>query len=269
MGEAFLIALMLFALGGGDDDDVPPPGDDDPNKPGRDLPPPPGGDDPNKPGRDLPDVDDPDEPPPPPRATGELADIRVTYPEAGRVYQVVSGDTGALSAANNGIAHRAIATTMYREAMRRGLSHADALGIASSSAQSHRTKYWLAIEGDAWNDRLYGTFGYGPQAMPNPATKRAIRLLPQNADNVARLAAKQAPIRSILLSTPNNAKQGTGKAAPGAPSGHFELLWLPAINVQAMWDGQLVVDISGPPQWVRALGVIDRSGAPAGTKWGA
>lgn len=233
---------------------------------------------------DLPTVDDPVEPtptvfipgvpepphpqpPPPPNAPWPTI-YNPQYPTPGSFYTIVSGDTFL----GKGIAFKALASAMYAAAKARGDSHEQALQRASTFAnnEQHRVAYVRAIEGDATNDHLYGTYGYGPQALPNPTTKRAIRLLPQNADNAERIANGLAPIRSVKLSTPNNAKQGTGTKAPGAPGGHFETLWLPPINGDYAYDtGSLVVNTEGPPQWVRALGVDDRSSAPAGTKWGA
>lgn len=285
MGEIFAIAAILLILSGGPEDAGDPPADDDDDDddkpkeepgtfvpgvvlPGINDPTPdpkpadvvpgfnlpggpvgPGGEEPPKPGNDLPSVLD-------------------DYPTVSKLYQVVKGDTGALSSQSGGIAHRGVAQFAYSLAIKGGASASEASAYASAEAKKHRTAYWLAIEADYFNDRLYGTFGYGKNAMASPITKRAIRLLPQNADNVARIAQNAGPIRSVLLSTPGNAKQGTGIAAPGAPTGHYELLWLPPIHEAAFLSGSLVVDTSGPPQWLRNLGVVDRSGAPAGTNWG-
>ena len=247
--------------------EVPPP-NLPPNNPNG-----PGGEEPDGPYVFVPGVPEPQQPQqpqqpdqPPPDAPWP-AIFRPDYPTAGRFYKVVSGDTFL----GKSIAFKVLAGVMYKAARAAGDSHEVALDKASAFANAqNRVAYTRAIEGDAWNDHNYGTFGYGPSAMPNPTTRRAIRLLPQNADNAARLAAGQRPIRSVLLSTPNNAGQGTGVKAPGAPGGHLEVLWLPDVDGAAAYaTGQVVVDRSGPPAWVTSLGVDDRSGAPAGTKWGA
>lgn len=269
MDSALIIGGLLawLAFSGKKKSPTPPPAN--PNDPNAPLPTVfvPGVVEPEQPEQPLPTVFVPGVVEPP-RPGDWPAVYKPNYPTPGAFYTVVPGDTFL----GKGIAFKALATAMYEGAREAGESHEQAIVLASSFAndEQRRIAYMRAIEGDAWNDHLYGTYGYGPSAMPNPVTKRAIRLLPQNADNAERLSLGLPPIRSVKLSTPNNAKQGTGTKAPGAPGGFYETLYLPAINAaHAYQTGQLLVSSDSMPAWVRDLGIIDRSGAPAGTKWGA
>ncbi len=213
---------------------------------------------------------DPDPPKPDPKAIADL--IRDDWPKDGRIFKVSSGYQflGKPPGTSKPIVYRAIADKAYRVAKEHGRSNDAALAYAKQIAGvgSNRLAYFHAIQCDAWNDQLYGTFGYGPKAMPSQHG-RAIRLLPQHADNVARMLQGQAPIRSILLRTPNDAGKGNGIAAGGAPKGHFEALWLPEIDGEHMWlTGQIRVFTAGPPKLIDDLGMEDASGAPKGQSWG-
>lgn len=213
-------------------------------------------------------VPDPDEPPPPPKVPADW--IRDDYPKSGRIFQVSPGWI-FLGTGQKRIAFQAIADKAYTVAREHGQSHAEALAYASDRANvgSNRLAYFRGIQCEPFNDKLYATYGYGEQAMPAPSG-RAIRLLPQHADNRARMINGQPLIRSIRLRTPNDQDKGNGTAAPGAPSGHFEALWLPEIDGEHLWlTGQVRTLGGGPPKVITDLGWDNRSGViPASLQWG-
>lgn len=242
-------------------------GDEAPKQPGRiglpDGPVGPGGTEPTRPttpGR----ID------PPPKVPPDLPSILDPYPTSGGAYQIVQGDMLLGNTQQGGIAHRAIAQDVFLLGQQRGMTNQAALQLASTIAAKARARYVSEIQGDWFNDRQYGTYGYGPNAMPSSITGRALRLLPIHADNRARMINGEQPIRSIKLSTPNNKGQGTGTKAPGAPGGNLELIVLPPYDVAKLVDlDVLQVDRNWHPKWLRDLGWIDMSNAPASTKWGA
>lgn len=272
MDELLTLGVILLAFLGGEDDEKKPP-DRDPF-----CPPGPQGQIfvwdavnrrcvPFTPGTPEP-PETPDEPAPDPKVPGEW--IRDDWPKDGRIFQVTSGwqflGTGAKRVAFN-----AITDAAYRAAIEHGQTHAQALEFASDRGHtgSNRMAYFQAIQCDPFNDALYGTYGYGPQAMP-ASSGRAIRMLPQHADNRTRMLNGEQLIRSIRLRTPNDQGKGNGTAAGGAPSGHFEALWLPEIDREHLWTtGQIRVSKSGPPKVIKDLGWANRSGPlPGNIVWG-
>lgn len=243
--------LLLLLLGGGKKSDGPTP-DPDPNKP-----------------LFIPGVIiDPYSPPQPPPDTPDPAikDVVDDYPTAGKLYQIGKGD---LFLGTHGIAFKAIAQEAYKLATADGHNHDAALAYAKEVANaSARSTYLQAIQCEPWNDQLYGTFGYGEQAVPAPSG-RAIRLYPQHAPNLAQLQAGLPPVRSIRLRTPNDKRKGNGTAAPGAPSGHYELLWLPPIDLDHMKaTGQVRTFRTGPPAFIAERAFIDKSGLDGWHEWG-
>lgn len=224
----------------------------------------------------LPGVIDPPKPQPDPIAPipaepggPEIDKWTDIYPTDGRFYQVKVGDTLLGTSAKRSITKRAVSQKAYLVAKQHGLSDAEALQYATErSGADNRLTYFHAIQCDRWNDELYGTFGYGPQAVPSQHG-RAIRMLPQHQKNSARLRSLDAPVRSILLRSTNDRGKGNGFAAPGAPRGHLEFLWLPEIDGDHLWTtGQVRVFSGGPPPFVQQLGIVDASGAPDGVAWG-
>lgn len=218
------------------------------------------------------------EPPPPvidpdPTDIDELVD---DYPTDGKLFQVSSGYifSGVPSASNgkrilyNAVAQRAFLVARDELGMSEAAASTWARDVARN--QENRAAMMRGIMREPWNDQLYGTFGYkSGVASPDACTKRAIRLLPQNADNVDRLRSNQAPIRSIQFGSPNAAGNGNAYAAPGAPTGHLELLWINPIDVDHLKaTKQVRILMTGPPEWIRELGIENRSNAPAGTVWG-
>jgi len=139
-----------------------------------------------------------------------------------------------------------------------------------------RVAYLDIIQCGAWNDALYGTWGYGKSAMPS-SHGRAIRLVPRHDRVYDRLIDGQAPIRTIALGVP--ADKGTGSATGIGDA--YELLWLPPLRVDALLDvnrsRQVVADglvwadgssKYSPPPSVQALGILHAPSGPWGCDGG-
>lgn len=245
LGLLFLFPGKKSDLPSVDDDD-----DDDPNIPRPTPRPRP------RPRPDAPDPGDPTEPTGPAIDWPKFVDdnSNANYPTDGKLYQVKAGDQFLGNSAAGGIAHRAIAQRAFIHLTANGWDNPAALEEASKLATEHRLKYFYQIQADAWNDNLYGTYGYGRNAMPSPSTGRAIRLLPMNPPNLGLIRQGKQPGRSVLLQKPSHAKQGTGKKAPGAPGGSLEFLWLPAIDPARLVSGDLVI-LDKRPEVLDQLGI--------------
>jgi hypothetical protein len=206
---------------------------------------------------------------------GDVDAILDDYPTDNAFFKVSSGwiFSGVPSSSNpKRILYDAIAQRAFlvgRNTLGMNDDQARAYGKSVASQQSNRSALMSGIQREPWNDQLYGTYGYSSLAAPDACTGRAIRLLPQHADNAQRMRDGLAPIRSIQLRTPNDKKKGNGLAAPGAPKGNFEVIWINPIDAPHLAEtGQVRVLMAGPPQWIKVRGIDDRSGAPANTKWG-
>lgn len=255
-----LILLLLFGKGSKKEDPAilnVNPFKPDPPDPGQ--PPTPKG-----PGGFQPEA--PDEPPP-----ADLPDVNDwtdPYPTPGRFYQVKQGDN--LSS----IARKALLSAGYIAAKEIGeLDDAEAQSFAQkvASSGSRRIKYINIIQCSAWNDALYETYGFGDKAHESP-NGRALRLIPQHANNRARLAAGKAPIRNIALGSPADKGKGNRIGVDPAYRQGFEFLWMPAIDLDQLWasDGDLVTPEgltwddgtpqTLPPPWAFQLAIEDVSG---------
>lgn len=212
------------------------------------------------------------EPPAPPSEPENVDDIIDDYPTDGAFFQVSPGwiFSGVPSSGNGKrILYDAVAQRAFlvaRDAMGMNVDQARAWARTVANVQENRAALMRGIMRDPWNDQLYATLGYSALASPDTCTKRAIRLLPQHANNAQRLRDGVAPIRSIRMGTPGGSN---GLAAQGAPSGNFELLWINPIDQEHLrLTKQVRVLMTGPPEFVRELGIFDMSGAPANTEWG-
>ena len=222
---------------------------------------------------ELPDVepDTPVEPGPTPSVSIDMAALTRYDPTPGYFYQVRQGDTflGDL-----GIVRQALYRATLAAAQSKGWSvdKAQSRAAALAADAKARVAYLNVIQCAAWNDALYGTWGYGKSAMPS-SHGRAIRLIAKHDRVYDRLADGQSPVRTIALGVP--ADKGTGSAT-GIGSA-YELLWLPPLRADALLDvnrvkqvvadGMIWPDGSSkynPPPAVQALGIEH---VPAGT-WG-
>lgn len=240
------IVLALVLLGGGSSSKPKPTNPNDPTPP---LPPPP------TPKPPTPTVD-PDSPYDP-------AWFHAS-PKPGKLYKVQKGDNGEERSSSRGIAHRAITDRVYTLELGRGHDHASALQLASAaSTATSRANFWHRVQCMPFNDRLYGTFGYGSQADPS-SNGRAVRLTPVHSDNHTLLAQGKPLERRIALKTPNDARKGN---ATGAGSS-YELLQLPDIDDAVYLETGALAFKDTTPTELRNWPVNDRSGAPQGVQWG-
>ena len=213
-------------------------------------------DDPNKPDEPKPDEPKPDEPTPDTPAPTVYAS-----PKAGGLYQVRAGDTGELRDAKHGIAHMAITDRIYSLEIARNTPHDQALARASAmSTATSRANYWLAVECLPFNDRLYGTFGYGPKAHP-ASNGRAIRLTPVHARNAQALATGLPLARRIALKTPNDRGKGNATGSGSA----YEMLLLPDID-NATYLASNTLRFTDPT--TAYLREYTTTGVPPGVQWG-
>lgn len=204
-----------------------------------------------------------------------------TWPLPGTFYQVEGGDI--FLGENPGDSHSIVYSTLLSAAYHAaktvgGVSDDEARDFAQSVAfdEGKRLDYYTLILCSPWNDAVYGTYGYGDPIGPfDSPMNRAIRLLPIHADNFERISAGLAPWRNIQIG--NAGTPGDGSGGP-MDDNHksFELLWLPAINLEVLWssngeaittEGMTWEDGSNmlmPPPVVAVLGAEN---VPPGT-WG-
>lgn len=223
----------------------------------------------------LPDVDDTDVPsrtddgvdPPPDEEEKDigppLPQIVDPYPRPATFYQVKSGDFGY------GIASRFLRSAGFLAAKEiGGLDDAAANDFGKEVAKrvGLQKKVWRAISCNGWNDALVTTYGWKGTSQPLAPTGRVVRLVPQHADNLARLSNGQTPLRNMKWLTPAAKGKGGGVGADSSMRS-FEQLWLPGVNLQALWDSDgTVLEFGGgewgnsgaskklPPPWVLDLG---------------
>ena len=203
------------------------------------------------------------------------------WPMPATFYQVVSGDI--FLGQNPGSSHSLVYSTLLSGAYTAakelgGATHDEATAFAQSVAFSDnlRLDYYTLILCSPWNDALYGTYGYGDAigSFDSPMN-RAIRLLPSHPNNLARIRPGLPPSRNI--SPGNSATPGDGSGKPvDAGKRALELLWLPGINLQTLWDsgGEMITtegatwddgsNMLMPPPIVARLGADN---VPPGT-WG-
>lgn len=265
--------------GGGDDDrpriPVPGRGDaskDEPDKPDDDPPPP------DKPKEhtfnpdNLPDVlpgdeDETDQGPP-------LPEIIDEYPRPETFYQVKWGNTGY------GIASKFLRSAAFLAAREYGgldvaAANAWAAGVAKKAAL--QTKVWRWINCNGWNDALYATYGWKKKSAVLAPTGRVVRLLKQHAPVLQMLGNGQQPIRNMKWLTPASKGKGGGIGVDAGYRSSHEALWLPGVDLQALWEsggnnlrltsaewGNSGVSRTLPPPWVLELGFRWLPGAAPG-----
>lgn len=232
-------------------------------------------------------VDDEDEP----AFDPDFPQIIKPYPAPGNFYQVVQGDQMLGVEGTGSVTWRALVEAGIRAAMQFGqLSNAGGMtspaaiwakGIANEAAL--RLAYKDMILCGGWTDRVHATFGWcdadcvaqgnGPgQNSPGPHG-RAVRFLPQHPDNRARLESHQQPIRNMRMLTAASEGKGNGVGAIAALRQKHELLYLPDLDLKALWEERQLRTTAKwpdggtkalPPKWVLHLGLEDRSGSNLG-----
>jgi hypothetical protein len=223
----------------------------------------------------------------------DVDDIIDVVPRGAHFYQVKKGDIflGTHTSTSSSQGHN-IAWMAYRRECFEAAKEFGGLGdegawawvnaIPSSMGQSGKTHDIILC--GAFNDACYGTWGYcgtpGIQAGRCRASEvnragphgRAIRLLPQHPDNIARVRAGKVVARYVQLGTPANAGDARSINKSGQ-KGKFPALWIPKLNRRALWESHgseiEAADeawddsspVSSPPPWIMRGGeILDYSG---------
>lgn len=185
------------------------------------------------------------------------------YPTDGKLFKVglgwIWGGTGTKRILANSIAQAG-----YRAKINAGASKADALAFATQVSHDgdNRSAYFAAIHRDPWNDGGYGTYGYSGQEIADLCTHRAIRLIPQNDNVLAKLASNTTPTRYMQIKKPNDAHQGN---AYGKAGGKLPVIYMPKIDDEYLLATGKVRTTNTLPAWIRDLGWYN---LPAGVQWG-
>lgn len=207
-----------------------------------------------------------------------LVDIVDPYPRPASFYPVKKGDNGY------GIAYRYLRSAGFLAAKEFGkLDDAAANQWAANFASkaSRQVWAWKAIQCNGYNDALFATYGWRSGAVV-PPTGRGIRLVPQHAELLERLASDEPAIRSMKWKSPASKGKGGGVAAqPGFRE--YETLWLPGLDLKKLWESNgSTLEFGGewpggaskifPPRWVLKAGIKWVSGAAPSTSdfgcWG-
>lgn len=233
--------------------------------------------DPGDPGTKLrPKPEEPDEPKPPPPP--DIPKWEVTYPKDGAVYQILRPDIMLGQDPDHSIIFRALWSASYLAAKEVGgvgdtEANAFARGIAMNA--NKRLQYLNLVLCSAWNDFLYGTWGYGEKAWPGPHG-RSIRLLSYHADNRARMEQGLPPIRNIMLGSPVDKGTGNAVGAWNELQQEYEFIWLVPLDYVALFErGEIEVDpipwegareneeskMFPPPEFM-ALGLVSAADVP-------
>lgn len=196
----------------------------------------------------------------------ELVDV---YPTPAHFYRVQKGDYGY------GIAYKYLRSAGFIAATEWGQADgltANAFGKQVASSVAHQKTVWRWISCNGWNDATVTTYGWKSKSQPLAPTGRVVRLVPQHANNLQRLGAKQPALRTMKWGNPS--WKGTGKGYSATNDHGFENLWLPGLDLKTLWDsdGTLLLVGGGdwgnsgmtkalPPPWVLKLGVTFAAGA--------
>ncbi len=166
-------------------------------------------------------------------------------PTHGFTYQVRYQDFFGGTNKSRSIAYRAIRSAGYEAAIEHGATVPEAQAFADQVAASgkNRAIYIQAIQCVAFNDLLYGTWGYGNKAKP-ALHGRAIRLMKYHADNRTRLIEGKPVVRNIKIGRYQTAGDKSGRPIDSEIASQFEYLLLPRINLAHLWATK-EVQISG------------------------
>lgn len=256
---ALVVALLLKGKGGGGDGPivvVEPkfPEQPDPEQPDPEQPPIQGPEQPDQPTA-------PDVPP--------IAEWEDPYPTPERFYQVQAGDYPLK------VAKRALFSAGFLAARDVGGLDEAAANVFAAKVGNNGTRqfrYLDLIQCSPYNDALYGTYGGGGDQRYS-GHGRTIRYLRIHPHNRGQLAAEQPPIRNQILGVPADKGKGNRGGLDPAYRQAFPYLWLPPIDLQALWDSDGAVlktdslqwddgsPASLPPPGFVALGIDDASGA--------
>jgi len=189
------------------------------------------------------------------------------YPTPGTFHRVQWGDIfGGQGSAKN-LAWACLYEAGYAAAVEvGGANDEEARAFAKSIASkgANRAKYRDLIQCSAWNDVLYGTWGYGSDPQPGPHG-RAITLLPIHADNRERILSRESPIRNIHMRKASDKGKGNAHAIDPEYRDGYEYLWMPALNLVALWEQRRITSegmtwddgssMMNPPPEIWDLGV--------------
>lgn len=192
------------------------------------------------------------------------------YPTGGTFYPVKQGDMFGGKDGTRSISYRLLLTEGFLAAKNvGGLDDEEAGAFARKVANSgsRRIQARTLIQCSMINDMVYGTWGYGDDSAPGPHG-RAIRLVPQHAHNERRLRDGEPLIRNIRMRFPENAGDGSGLAADPELRETWELLYMPKLNEEKLWNsGGVSITTEGmawdngtdmgnwPPPWAWRGGV--------------
>lgn len=217
----------------------------------------------------LPDIT-PDEPKPGGDKGPPLPEIVDTYPRPASFYQVQKNDIGL------GIARRYLLSAGWLAAKEIGHTDdatANAFAKQVANNAQRQARVWKAINCTGFNDATVTTHGWAKKSMSLAPTGRVVRLVPQHADNLARLRNGQPALRNMRFRRPKDEGKGNGHGV-NAHYRHFETLWLPGISLKKLWEsdgtdlvfgggewGNSGVSKAHPPPWVLDLGLRFEPGA--------
>lgn len=157
-------------------------------------------------------------------------------PDAGVLHQTRRGEM-LCGKGQKSICYMALRRAAMRAAKDAGAEKPDLFAERIASNANKRVQYAYLVLSSFFNDTCYGTWGYGARCLPGPHG-RAFVFRACHADNRARISEGEAPMRTIPLCKPDD--KGTGVAAKQAEGKHREYLWLPMLNLEALWEHQTI-----------------------------
>lgn len=242
-----------------------------------------------------PDFPTPD-PPTDPEEPGNIDDLIKVVPVGRAFYKVKQGDVflgkKGVSSGNYangiGIAHWLLRREGFEAAKQYGsMTDAQAWAWVNTNLPHGRLSAWNGpvratldlILCSAANDATAGTWGYkGKNHFPNDTDVnhagphgRAIRLLPQHPDQIARLRDGQALARFVSIKAPANAGDASSTNVSGE-TGKLPTLWMTELDRRLLWESKMKTvepspetwedgsPVSSPPPWIWSRGIDDLSG---------
>jgi hypothetical protein len=186
-------------------------------------------------------------PPPSPQAPIDLdpwLNEDPYWPMPETFYEIEVGDRflGENTDSSHGIVYSVLLSAAYAAAIEVGgvgPSAAQQFALSVATNVNARLDYLDLIYCSPWNDSLYGTYGYDVDligSFDSPAG-RSIRLLPVHYDNFERISQGLAPRRNVRLGTLENKGDRSGTPMDENQNS-FELLWLPGLNLNVLWESQ-------------------------------